>query len=63
MAKKKKPKKWIQKADIKAGALTAKAKAAGQTISQFCARDDLNAKSIRQCNLAATFRKMAKRKK
>ncbi len=58
---KKKAKKWIQKADIQEGALTAKAKAAGQTISQFCARSDLSTKSKRQCNLAKTFAKMRNR--
>ncbi len=56
----KKPKKWIQKADIQEGALTKKADAAGKTIQQFCAGQNLDAKTTRQCNLAKTFRKMHK---
>lgn len=57
---KKKPNKWIQKAEIQEGALTAKAKRSGKTISEFCAQSDLDTKSKRQCNLAKTFRRMAK---
>jgi hypothetical protein len=57
----KKPKKWVQQADLQEGALTAKAKAAGKTISQYCAQDNLSSKSVRQCNLAKTFAKMRKK--
>lgn len=56
----KKPKKWIQKADIQEGALTRKAEAAGKTITEFCAGKNLDTKTVRQCNLAKTFRKMHK---
>jgi hypothetical protein len=59
---KKTVRKWIQKADIEEGALTAKAKAAGMSISAFCAQSDLTAKSVRQCNLAKTFRRMNQKK-
>lgn len=55
---KKKVKKWIQKADIQPGALTAKAQAAGKTIPQFCAQPNLSPKPQKQCNLAKTFAKM-----
>ena len=51
-------KKWIQGANIKAGALTRKAKAAGMTISAYCGQKNLSGKTKRQCNLAKTFRGM-----
>ena len=56
--------KWMQKAIKRPGALTKKAKAAGQTISEFCA--DTSGKSTRtkkQCNLAKTFKKYRKKRK
>jgi hypothetical protein len=59
----KKPKRWIQKADLETGALTAKARAKDMTINQFCAQPDLNAKSQRQCRLAATFKRLANKNK
>ncbi len=59
MAKKKA--KWVQQADLHEGALTAKAKAAGKTIPQYCAQDNLSSKSQKQCNLAKTFAKMRKK--
>lgn len=52
--------KWIQKAHIKKGALTEKAKAAGKSITEYCAQGGLDDHSKKQCSLAATFRKMAK---
>ena len=58
MAKKK---KWIQSAAIEEGALTKKAKAEGMSITEYCSQEGLSTKSKRQCNLAATFRKMARR--
>jgi hypothetical protein len=60
---KKKPDKWIQKADLDEGALTQKAKNKGMTISQFCAQSNLTSKSKKQCRLAQTFSRMAKRNK
>lgn len=64
MAKKKpKKEKWIQKADIEEGALTRKANAKGMSISEFCAQPNLSSKAQKQCRLAETFRKMAKRNK
>lgn len=58
---KKRPKKWIAAADIQEGALTAKAKAAGKSITEYCSQGNLTTKSKRQCNLATTFRRMARR--
>jgi lambda repressor-like predicted transcriptional regulator len=58
MAKKKT--KWVQAADLHEGALTAKAKAEGKTIAQYCAQSDLSSKSQKQCVLAKTFAKMRK---
>jgi hypothetical protein len=55
---KKKVNKWIGKADIQEGALTAKAKAEGKTITQYCSQPNLSSKSQKQCNLALTFAKM-----
>jgi len=57
---KKKPKKWIGKAIKRPGALTKKAKAAGKTVSQYCADLGPNAstRTKRQCALAKTLRKM-----
>lgn len=45
MAKKK---KWIQGAVKRPGALTAKAKAAGKSISEYCSSGDLSTRSKRQ---------------
>jgi hypothetical protein len=56
----KKVKKWIQSANLQEGTLTRKAQAAGKTIIEFCNQPGLSAKSRRQCNLAKTFRRMAK---
>jgi hypothetical protein len=55
-----KVKKWIQAAHLHEGALTAKAKAAHKTLSQFIAHPPKNASSttLRQINLAKTLRKM-----
>jgi hypothetical protein len=58
----KKPKRWVQRANLDEGALTAKAEAGGMTINQFCAQSDLSAKSKRQCNLAKTFTRMNHKK-
>jgi len=58
MAKKKT--KWVQSANLHEGALTAKAKAEGKTIAQYCDQPNLSGKSQKQCNLAKTFAKMRK---
>ena len=57
MAKKK---KWIQNAIKKPGALTAKAKAAGKTVSEYIASPPKNASTTtkRQIALAKTLRKL-----
>ena len=62
MAKKKK--KWIQKADIKEGALTAQAKQAGFTSWRgFCSQPEgkLSPLAKRRCALARTLTRMAKK--
>lgn len=55
-------KKWIQGAIKHPGALTKKAKAAGETVSQFIANPPKNAspQTIRQINLAKTLKKLNK---
>lgn len=55
MAKKK---NFIQGAIKRPGALTAKAKAQGMTVSQYCSqsKDKLSPLSQKQCNLAKTLR-------
>jgi len=49
-------KKWIKGAIKRPGALTKKAKAAGMTITQYCAQPNLSKRSKRQCQLAKTLR-------
>lgn len=56
-------KKWIKKAIKRPGALTRKAKAAGQSISEYCKRKDLDTRTKRQCALARTLKRMRKKKK
>jgi hypothetical protein len=55
-------KKWIQAMHMKEGALTAKAKAAHKTLSEFMAHPPKNASdtTMRQIHLAQTLRKMHK---
>lgn len=54
--------KWIQKAIKRPGALTAKAKKAGMSISQYCAKDNLDTRTKRQCALAKTLKSFNKKK-
>jgi len=64
MAKKKRPKKWIQKANIKEGALTEMAKRAGFASWQaYCDQpaEKLSPLAKRRCALARTLTKIAKR--
>ena len=49
-------KNWIADAIKRPGDLTRKAKAAGMTISAYCAQPNLSARSKRQCNLAKTLK-------
>ena len=61
MAKKKKAKKWIQKANIKKGALTDMAKRAGfKSWRGFCNQPDekLSPLAKKRCALARTLTKM-----
>jgi hypothetical protein len=53
-------KKWIKDAIKKPGALTAKAKAAGKTVSEYIANPPANAstRTKKQIALAKTLRKM-----
>ena len=53
--------KWIQRAIKHPGALTAKAKAAGMTIKQYCSQSGLSTHSKRQCALARTLERLSKR--
>ena len=57
--------KWIAKADIEEGAFTKKAKAHNMGVQEFAAHvlaneDKFDTKTIKQANLAKTFKKMAK---
>lgn len=47
--------KWIQGAIKHPGALTAMAKAAGMSITQYCARPNLSATAKKRCNLRKTL--------
>lgn len=61
--KRKKKKKWIQAANIKEGALTNMAKAAGFTNWRaFCAqpKSKLSPLAQRRCNLAKTLSRIAR---
>ena len=55
---KKKPKKFIQKAIKKPGALTAMAERKGMSISEFCGQPKAKLSRLAQqrCNLAKTLR-------
>lgn len=53
--------KWIAGAIKHPGALTKKAKAAGQTVSEFCAKKHDDTTTQRQCNLAHTLKGMSKK--
>jgi hypothetical protein len=66
--KNKKDKKWIQKAEIKEGAFTAKAKKKGITTSQLQENvlsnpDDYDEKTVKQANLRKTLVGLHKKKK
>lgn len=54
-------KKWIQSMKMKEGALTLKAKQAGLTIDEYCAKDNLDLKSKRQCTLYKTLQTFRKK--
>lgn len=51
-------KNFIKGAIKHPGALTRKAKAAGMSISEYCAQGGLSTQSQRQCNLAKTLKKL-----
>jgi len=53
-------KKWMSSLKLHEGALTKKAKAAGMSISAYCAQSNLSGKSKKQCTLYKTFRKAKK---
>jgi hypothetical protein len=57
-------KKWIQEAIKRPGALTAKAKAAGKSVAEFCASlgENADTRTKRQCALAGTLRRLVKKK-
>ena len=54
-------KRWIQKAIKRPGALRAKAKRAGQSVSAYCGKKRTG-RTARQCALAKTLRKMRKKR-
>jgi hypothetical protein len=56
-----KPKKWIAGAIKSPGALTAAAKAAGKSISAFCASPNLSSTNQKRCNLAKTLKGFKKK--
>ena len=57
-------KKWIQKAIKRPGALTKKAKAKGQSVSEFCkSTGGKSTRTKRQCALAKTLKGFSKGKK
>ena len=58
-------KKWIAKAIKRPGALKAKAKKAGKSVSAYCATlpPRASTRTKRQCALANTLRNLRKRKK
>jgi|TARA_R110000824_G_scaffold139387_2_gene304483 hypothetical protein len=61
-------KKWIQKAKLKEGAFTKKAKAAGMGVQAYANKvlkkgSKATATTKRQASLAKTFKKMASRRK
>lgn len=61
MAKKK---KWIQKADLKKGAFTKKADAAGESVHEHAEEEkDAPGKTGKQARLALAFEGMAHKKK
>jgi hypothetical protein len=53
-------KKFIQGAIKHPGALTASAKKAGKSISEFCAGSNLSTTDKRRCNLAKTLKSFNK---
>lgn len=53
-------KKWIQGMHMDKGVLTAKAKKAGLSITEFCARGGHDTKTKKQCILAHTLKSLKK---
>lgn len=51
---------WIKNAIKKPGALTTQAKAAGKSISEFCAGGNLSPKAKKRCILKDTLSKFKK---
>lgn len=54
-------KEWISGAIKHPGALTAKAKAAGKSISEYCAQEGNDLTTKKQCSLAKTLRSFNKK--
>lgn len=52
--------KWIQKANIKKGALTTTAKHEGKSLSELCSGSDLSPLTKRRCALRDTLRGLKK---
>ena len=47
---------WIKGAISHPGALTAKAKKAGKSITEYCSQEGLDGKTKKQCSLAKTLK-------
>lgn len=63
MAKRTK-KKWIQDMELKKGAFTKQAKAAGKSVAEYAQeKKGAKGKTGKRARLALAFRKMAKKKK
>jgi hypothetical protein len=54
-------KQWIKGAIKHPGALTAKAKAAGKTIDEYCSSGSLDTETKKQCVLAKTLKGFSKK--
>lgn len=55
-------KRWIAGAIKRPGALTAKAKRAGMSISEYCSHKHSDTRTKRQCALYHTLRRMSKKR-
>ena len=47
---------WIKGAISHPGAITAKAKKAGKSITEYCSQEGLDGKTKKQCSLAKTLK-------
>jgi hypothetical protein len=52
--------KWIQKMNMKKGALTATAKRAGKSLDELCSSPNLSGRTAKRCALRKTLRSFHK---